>query len=103
MQLAFETWNKHEYHLPFTQHAYAPINVNPTGGGGSAGNGGRFDGEIHPSVGGLIEYLCSGVGAFAFFQKRDWDQVSARLHSVFDLFWQRHGVWGKVFYHNFEV
>ena len=42
-----------------------------------------------PSVGGLIEYLCSGVGTFAFFRQRDWDQVLACLHSVFDLFWER--------------
>ena len=53
-----------------------------------------------PSVGGLIEYLCSGVGTFAFFRQRDWEQVSAWLHSTFDLFWQRCGVWSKVFYHN---
>ena len=39
-----------------------------------------------PSVGGLIEYLCSGVGKFAFFRQRDWDQVLACLHGVFDLF-----------------
>ena len=44
----------------------APVNVNPVGGGG-AGNGWGFDGEIHPSVGGLIDYLCSGVGTFVFF------------------------------------
>ena len=35
-----------------------------------------------PSVGGLIGYLCSGVGTFAFFRQRDWDQVLACLHRV---------------------
>ena len=54
--------------------------------------GGDFAAKSIPSVGGLIEYLCSGVGMIAFFRLRDWDQVSACLHSVFDHFWQRRGV-----------
>ena len=65
--------------------------------------GGDLTAKSIPSVGGLIEYLCSGVGTFAFFRQRDWDQVSACLHSVFDLFLQRRGVWSKVFYHNIEL
>ena len=46
---------------------YAPINVNPVGGGGSAGKGWGFDAKSISSVGGLIEYLCSGVGTFDLF------------------------------------
>ena len=80
-----------------------PINVNPVGGGGVRAVGGDLTTKSNPSVGGLIEHLCSGVGTFAFFRQRDWDQGSACLHSVFDLFRQRRGVWSKVFYHNIKV
>ena len=37
------------------------------GGGGSAGKGWGFDVKSISSVGGLIEYLCSGVGTFDLF------------------------------------
>ena len=47
--------------------------------------GGDLTAKSIPSVGSLIEYLCLGVGRLLFFG-RDWDQVSACLHSVFDLF-----------------
>ena len=43
----------------------APINVNPVGGSASKGWG--FDAKSISSVGGLIEYLCSGVGTFDLF------------------------------------
>ena len=47
----------------------APINVNPVGGGGGGvrAMGGDLTAKSIPSVGGLIEYLCSRVGTFAFF------------------------------------
>ena len=65
----------------------APINVSPVGEGGEVwAMGGDLTAKSIPSIGGLIEYLCSGVGTFAFFRQRDWDQVSACLHSVFDRF-----------------
>ena len=55
---------KNVYNLP-----YAPINVNPVGagGGGVRARGGDLTKESIPSVGGLIEYLCSGVGTFDLF------------------------------------
>ena len=37
------------------------------GGGGSAGKGWGFDAKSISSVGGLIKYLCSGVGTFDLF------------------------------------
>ena len=45
----------------------APINVNPVrgGGGGVRATGGDLTKESISSVGGLIDYLCSGVGTFA--------------------------------------
>ena len=33
-------------------------------------------------VGGLIEYLCSGVGTFNFFRQRDWDLDKAWLTGI---------------------
>ena len=49
--------------------------------------GGGFDSEIHPHSGRFDRApLLGGVGMFAFFQQRDWDQVSACLHSIFDFF-----------------
>ena len=47
----------------------APINVNPVGGGVRA-RGGDLTAKSIPSVGGLIEYLCSGVGTFDFFDRQ---------------------------------
>ena len=44
--------------------------------------GGDLTANSIPSVGGLIEYLCLGVGMFAFTQDRDWDQVSACLQCL---------------------
>ena len=48
---------------------YAPINLNPVGGGGGRvrARGGDLTKESISSVGGLIEYLCSGVGTFDLF------------------------------------
>ena len=45
------------------------------GGGGVRARGGDLTAKSISSVGGLIEYLCSGVGTFNFFRQRDWDQV----------------------------
>ena len=47
----------------------APINVYPVkrGGGGVRATGGDLTKESTSSVGGLIEYLCSGVGTFDLF------------------------------------
>ena len=72
----------------------APINKPRAGGwgGGVRAVGGDLTAKSIPSVGGLIEYLCSGSGRLLFFWQRDWDQVSVCLQSVFDLFWQRRGV-----------
>ena len=36
--------------------------------------GGDLTAKSISSVGGLNEYLCSGVGTFNFFWQRDWDQ-----------------------------
>ena len=38
----------------------APINVNPVGGGGSAGKGWGFDGEVHPLSGRFDRALLLG-------------------------------------------
>ena len=50
----------------------APINVNPVerrGGGGMRATGGDLTKESISSVGGLIKYLCSGVGTVALLAR----------------------------------
>ena len=48
----------------------APINVNPIAGvGGVQARGGDLIAKSIPSVGGLIEYLCSGVRMFDLFSR----------------------------------
>ena len=44
--------------------------------------GGDLTAKSISSVGGLIEYLCSGVGTFNFFRQRDWDQDKAWLPGI---------------------
>ena len=66
-------------------------------GGGSAGTGeslrkghpsssprrgGDLTAKSISSVGGFIEYFCSGVGTFNFFRQRDWDQDKAWLTGI---------------------
>ena len=48
----------------------APINVNPVGGGGSAGKGRGFDTWDYPPVGLLIVRSDPGVGTFDFDRKK---------------------------------
>ena len=55
---------------------YAPINVNPVGGGGMRARGGDLTAKSIPSVGGLIEYLCSGVGTFDFFDRQTGTKIT---------------------------
>ena len=52
------------------------------GGGGVRARGGDLTAKSISSVGGLIEYLCSGVGTFNFFRQRDWDQDKAWLTGI---------------------
>ena len=52
----------------------APINVNPVVGGVRA-RGGDLTAKSIPSVGGLIEYLCSGVGTFDFFDRQTGTKI----------------------------
>ena len=49
---------------------YAAINVNPVGGGGSAGKGWRLDAWDYPHVGLLIVPSDPGVSAFDFDRKK---------------------------------
>ena len=44
--------------------------------------GGDLTAKSISSVGGLIEYLSSGVGTFNFFRQRDWDQDKAWLPGI---------------------
>ena len=54
----------------------APINVNPVGGGGRVrARGGDLTAKSIPSVGGLIEYLCSGVGTFDFLDRETGTKI----------------------------
>ena len=53
---------------------YALINVNPVGGGVRA-RGGDLTAKSIPSAGGLIEYLCSGVGTFDFFDRQTGTKI----------------------------
>ena len=54
----------------------APINVNPVGGGGEVrARGGDLTAKSIPSVGGSIEYLCSGVGTFEFFDRETGTKI----------------------------
>ena len=54
---------------------HAPINVNPVGGRGVRARGGDLTAKSIPSVGGLIEYLRSGVGAFDFFDRETGTKI----------------------------
>ena len=47
-------------HIRLYGHSYAPINVNPVGGGGSAGKGWGFDGKVHPLSGRFDRALLLG-------------------------------------------
>ena len=60
---------------------YAPINVNPVGGG-SAGKGWGFDGEIHLLRRRFDRVPLLGGGTFNFFRQRDWDQDKAWLPGI---------------------
>ena len=55
----------------------APINVSPVGGGGGGmrARGGDLTVKFIPSVGGLIEYLCSRVGTFDFFDRQTGTKI----------------------------
>ena len=53
---------------------YAPINVNPVGGGVRA-RGGDLTAKSIPSVGGLIEHFCSGVGTFDFLDRETGTKI----------------------------
>ena len=52
---------------------YAPINVSPVGG--VRARGGDLTAKSIPSVGGLIEYLCSGVRTFDFFDRETGTKI----------------------------
>ena len=51
----------------------APINVNPVGGG-SAGKGRGFDGEVHPLSGRFDRVTLLGGRDILFFRQTNWDQ-----------------------------
>ena len=53
----------------------APINVNPVGGGRVRARGGDLTAISISSEGGLIEYLCSGVGTFNFFSRETGTKI----------------------------
>ena len=66
------------------QNSYAPINVNPVGGGGggSAGKGWKFDAWDYPPVGLLIVRSDPGVGTFDFDQQKPGINSEAVTKSV---------------------
>ena len=54
---------------------YCTYQCKPRGGEGGAGKGWDLTAKSIPSVGGLIEYLCSGVGAFDFFDRETGTKI----------------------------
>ena len=70
----------------------------PRGGGGSAGKGWGFDVKSISSVGGLIEYLCSGVGTFDLFGRETGAKIKRGYLASSFLALEWRGFPSRVFY-----
>ena len=68
------------------------------GGGGSAGKGWGFDAKSISSVGGLIEYLCSGVGTFDLFGRETGAMIKRGYLASSFLALEWRAFWRRVFY-----
>ena len=67
-------------------------------GGGSAGKGWGFDVKSISSVGGLIAYLCSGVGTFDLFGRETGAKIERGYLASSFLALEWRGFRSRVFY-----